>query len=105
MSLLPLDLELCGRVKLRQAAGHAWEACSSCRKAVAAGEVVSLSPLSGYLSHKGVGSGGGRVFRESQEHAGALAKENRRAKGWLGAKSLLVTEVHRRQRELLPSPT
>ena len=47
----------------------------------------------------------GRVFRESQEHAGALAKENLRAKGWLGAKSLLVTEVHRRQRELLPSPT
>lgn len=78
---------------------------TSCRKAVAAREVVSLSPLSGYLSHKGVGSGGGRVFRESQEHAGALAKENLRAKGWLGAKSLLVMEVHRRQRELLPSPT
>ena len=54
---------------------------TSCRKAVAAGEVVSLSPLSGCLSHEGVGSGGGRVFRESQEHAGALAKENLRAKG------------------------
>lgn len=53
----------------------------SCRKAVAAGEVASLSHLSGCLSHDGVGSGGGRVFRESQEHAGALAKENLRAKG------------------------
>lgn len=54
---------------------------TSCRKAVAAGEVASLSHLSGCLSHDGVGSGGGRVFRESQEHAGALAKENLRAKG------------------------
>lgn len=57
------------------------------------------------LPFEGVGSGGGRVFRESQEHAGALARENLRAKGWLGAKSLLVVEVHGRHRELLPSPT
>lgn len=78
---------------------------TSCGKAVAAREVVSTSPLSRCLSHKGVGSGGGRVFRESQEHAGALARENLRAKGWLGAKSLLVVEVHGRHRELLPSPT
>lgn len=78
---------------------------TSCGKAVAAREVVSLSPLSRCLSHKGVGSGGGRVFRESQEYAGALARENLRAKGWLGAKSLLVVEVHGRHRELLPSPT
>lgn len=78
---------------------------TSCGKAVAAREVVSPSPLSRCLSHKGVGSGGGRVFRESQELAGALARENLRAKGWLGAKSLLVVEVHGRHRELLPSPT